>query len=150
MPDLGLTHVAFVVGDLEASLAFYEKYARMMPIHERKDGPVNARVAWITDGTRPFVLVLIEIPSLVPGRKRLARFLRRFLPSFSHLGVACESREEVDRLCELGAEEGVLASKPRDLGAPVGYFGMLSDPDGNSLEVAFGQEVGLTFEQSRG
>ena len=36
---------------------------------------------------------------------------------------------------------------PRDLGPPVGYFGMISDPDGNHLELSYGQEVGLAVDR---
>jgi len=35
MPDLGLTHVALTAHDLDASIAFYEKYARMAVVHRR-------------------------------------------------------------------------------------------------------------------
>ena len=35
MPDLGLTHVAFTVRDLDASLAFYAKYAGTAIVHRR-------------------------------------------------------------------------------------------------------------------
>ena len=52
--DRGLTHVALAVSDLERSLAFYERFAGLTPVHRRSDA------AWISDGTRPFVLVLIE------------------------------------------------------------------------------------------
>ena len=38
---------------------------------------------------------------------------------------------------------GCLVAAPRDLGPPVGYYGLIRDPDGNTLEVAYGQEVGL-------
>jgi hypothetical protein len=30
-----------------------------------------------------------------------------------------------------------------DLGEPIGYVARIADPDGNSLELSFGQEVGL-------
>jgi lactoylglutathione lyase len=31
-----------------------------------------------------------------------------------------------------------------DFGPPVGYWAFIADPDGNTLELSFGQEVGLT------
>jgi hypothetical protein len=33
---------------------------------------------------------------------------------------------------------------PRDYGPPVGYWAFLSDPDGHTVEISHGQEVGLT------
>jgi catechol 2,3-dioxygenase-like lactoylglutathione lyase family enzyme len=49
--DVGFTHVALLVGDLDASVAFYGKYARMEIVHQRSDG--HSRVAWVSDRTRP-------------------------------------------------------------------------------------------------
>jgi catechol 2,3-dioxygenase-like lactoylglutathione lyase family enzyme len=150
MLDEGLTHVAFVVGDIEASIRFYTEYAHMRVVHDRADASTGSRVAWVTDGTRPFVLVLIGLPPSIPGRRWLSRKVARLVPAFSHLGVGCRSRDEVDALCERAKRAGILRRAPADLGPPVGYFGLISDPDGNTLEVAFGQEVGLAVEQSAG
>ncbi|RYG81538.1 MAG: VOC family protein, partial [Alphaproteobacteria bacterium] len=36
MTDTGLSHIAFVVKDLEASIRFYERYAAMAVIHRRE------------------------------------------------------------------------------------------------------------------
>jgi catechol 2,3-dioxygenase-like lactoylglutathione lyase family enzyme len=138
--DRGLTHVAFLVADLDASTAFYAEYARMEVVHSRTDEATGARVAWVSDRTRPFVVVLID----VPGGKVPASAPR----TFAHLGVGCASRREVDALCEKARQAGILQQGPSDYGPPVGYFGMISDPDGNSLEVSFGQEVGLTVDAS--
>jgi len=131
LSDLGLTHVALPVTGMERSLAFYRRYARMEVVHRR------AGAAWISDRTRPFVLVLIE-------KERV----ERPLSPVAHLGVACESRQEVDRLAAAAREEGRLLLGPEDSGPPVGYWVFVSDPDGHTLELAYGQEVTLTVEEA--
>jgi catechol 2,3-dioxygenase-like lactoylglutathione lyase family enzyme len=138
MNDVGFTHVALTVRDPHASAAFYERFARMKVVHERQDS-AGKHVLWLSDGTRPFVIVLIQVEKV-----------ENQLGGWNHLGVGCESREEVDRLCDLAKREGRLVTAPHDAGYPVGYWGMMSDPDGHNLEVAFGQEVGLTVERSSG
>ncbi len=146
--DVGLTHVAFLVGDVDASVAFYARYARMEVVHERRDG--GSRVAWVSDRTRPFVIVLIEMPRWVPRPLfRAAHGLLRKLVPFEHLGIGCESRAEVDRLCALARADGCLDRGPADYGPPVGYWAFISDPDGHVIEVSYGQEVGLTVAQAR-
>ena len=133
--DVGATHVALTVSDLDASLAFYARFAGMKVVHERKD---DTRVAWVSDLTRPFVLVLIEVPRV---DFRLA--------GFCHIGVGCPSRAEVDRLCEEARGAECLALGPIDSGYPVGYWAFLRDPDGHHLEISYGQEVGLAVAQAR-
>jgi hypothetical protein len=66
------------------------------------------------------------------------------LRPMAHLGVACASRDEVDRLADLARAERVLISGPEDSGPPVGYWALLRDPDGHTLEVSHGQHVGDT------
>jgi catechol 2,3-dioxygenase-like lactoylglutathione lyase family enzyme len=135
--DVGLTHVALPVRDLPASLAFYKKYAAMDVVHDRVDPTTGSRVVWIGDGTRPFVVVLIESPEV-----------RHPLLPIAHLGVGCRSREEVDRLAAAAQAEGRACYGPIDAGYPVGYFALISDPDQHTLEIAHGQEVGLTVERA--
>ncbi|MGH6955261.1 MAG: VOC family protein [Caulobacteraceae bacterium] len=137
MSDLGLTHVAFAVKALEKSIAFYERYARMTVVHRRTGGSGSA-VAWISDLTRPFVIALIQAPGLNDTP----------LGPFGHLGVGCGSREEVDRLANLARREGCLLEPPTDSGPPVGYWTYLRDPDGNTLELAYGQEVAFTIGEA--
>ncbi len=129
MPDVGLTHVALPVSDPEASVAFYRRFGGLEIVHERVDA--GTRVVWLADGRHPFVLVLIEA----------ARVDHPLLP-MAHLGVGCASREEVDRLCGWARAEGCLRLGPTDSGPPVGYWALLSDPDGHTLELSFGQEIG--------
>jgi catechol 2,3-dioxygenase-like lactoylglutathione lyase family enzyme len=130
MTDVGFTHVALEVTNLDASIEFYAAYARMNVVH-RRDG-----VVWLSDGTRAFVIVLIETERV-----------RAELRPFAHLGVACESHAEVDRLCAIARSEKTLLDGPTESGPPVGYWAFLRDPDGHTLEISFGQEVGWTVEQ---
>jgi catechol 2,3-dioxygenase-like lactoylglutathione lyase family enzyme len=137
MFDLGLTHVALPVRNVDASIAFYEKYARMQVVHRRTDPALDADVAWLSDRTRPFVVVVI----------RSAEVACPLLP-LAHLGVACASRAEVDELCAQAKVEGCLLLEPREAGPPVGYSALLADPDGHTLELSFGQEVAAAVQQS--
>lgn len=129
MADIGFTHVALPVHSLAASVAFYGKYASMHIVHQRPG------VVWVSDRTRPFALVLIESSNEI----------KPLLP-MSHLGVGVRSRDEVDRLCQLAQEDECLAREPEDAGPPVGYWALIRDPDGHTLEVAFGQELGNAVE----
>ena len=135
--DIGLTHVALTVKDTDASRAFYARYAAMAPVHERQDPQTKKRVVWLSDRTRPFVIVLIEVDRVEVK-----------LEGWAHLGVGCASRADVDRLSVLARAEGCLESPPRDSGPPIGYWAILRDPDGHHLELAFGQEVGLTVAKA--
>lgn len=132
MSDLGLTHVALPVHDLDESIDFYAAYAHMQVVHRREG------VVWLSDKTRPFVIVLMQ------GGGPVSHPL---LPS-AHLGVACESRDEIDRLAARAREEGRLIQGPEDYGPPVGYWAFIRDPDGHTLEVSNGQDVGLAVERS--
>lgn len=130
MSDLGFTHVALQCLDTDRSVAFYERFGGFKVVHSREDPHTERRVVWISDMMRPFVVVLIEAEN-VQGR----------LGPISHLGVACESREEVDRLCAEARAEGITVDGPEDWGYQVGYFAFLHDPDGHILELSYGQEV---------
>jgi len=135
MPDVGLTHIALTVTDVDRAIAFYAKYARMHVVHRRVDGDSGRTVVWISDGTRPFAIVLIA-----------ATPVHAVLAPWTHLGVACADRAEVDRLCEEARRDGVLVDGPADSGPPVGYWAFLRDPDGHTLELSFGQEVERTVD----
>jgi len=133
--DRGLTHVALPVRDLDASIDFYRRYAGMQVVHHRVDGGVG--VAWLSDLTRGFVVVLIVTD------------VTHVLGGWSHLGVACSSRAEVDERCAAARAAGVAVDGPHDDGPPVGYWAILPDPDGHHLELAHGQDVGGAIAAAR-
>jgi len=136
LSDLGLTHVALPTADAAASIAFYARYARMKVLNDTAATETHREVVWLCDGTRPFVVVLIEVPRVEAP-----------LQPLGHLGVGCASREEVDRLADAARDEGRLRLGPLDSGYPVGYWALLADPDGHTLELSHGQEVALTVER---
>jgi catechol 2,3-dioxygenase-like lactoylglutathione lyase family enzyme len=134
--DIGLTHMALPVADVAASVDFYSRYADMVMVHERVDDATGDRVVWISDRTRPFVIVLIQQRDAHGGPT-----------GFAHLGVACTTRDEVDRRCAAALAEGRKVLGPIDSGPPVGYWAFVVDPDGYNLELSYGQEVGLAVER---
>ena len=135
--DLGLTHIALPVADVGKSIEFYRTYAQMQVIHRRVDAATGVSVVWLSDLTRPFAIVLIQTGSV-----------QTVLSPIAHLGVGCKSREDVDTLCEKAKQEGVLIQSQQDSGYPIGYWAFLRDPDGHTLELSYGQEIGLIVEQT--
>lgn len=124
MTDIGLTHIALPVRSLAASTAFYADYAAMQVIHERPG------VAWVSDGVHPFAIVLLETDQQI----------HPLLP-MAHLGVCVASHAEVDRLCARAVEEGRLLRAAEQTPPPVGYWALIADPDGHTLEVSYGQDL---------
>lgn len=138
MSDRGLTHVALAVRDIRESVAFYRAFGGFEVVHERHDDETGSAVVWLSDLTRPFVVVLIQNGEPV---HRLA--------GSNHLGVSLPSRAEVDAVADRARAGGVLELGPTDSGYPVGYWAIIRDPDGHQLEVSHGQEVALTVERCR-
>lgn len=137
--DHGLTHVALPVADVDRSVAFYAAYAGMQVVHRRTDAASGSTVAWLSDLTRPFVVVLIQAAEVEGGLQGPC----------CHLGVGVAARAEVDRLCAQARGEGRAVLGPTDAGYPVGYWAYIVDPDGHNLELSYGQEVGFTVAAAR-
>lgn len=133
MSHIALTHLALHVRDLEATVAFYERFCGMRCVH-RRGTPETQEVAWLAEPgrERDFVLVIL---SGGPTRSTQG-------DDFAHLGFALASREAVDQVAERGREAGCLVWPPRDEPFPVGYYCGLQDPDGNFVEFSYGQPLG--------
>lgn len=124
-----LTHIALQVGDLDASVTFYQEFCGMHLSHKRTDAGV--RVAWIAEPGHEddFVFVLIERP----GHRAQAE------EDFGHLGFALDSRAAVDAIAARAGSR--LAWPPRDHPYPTGYLCGVRDPDGNVVEFSYGQPL---------
>ena len=139
--DLGLSHVALPVRDLDVSIDFYRRFANMEVVHRRPARHADTGgVVWISDLTRAFVIVLLETTAEAAAAR---------LGGWAHLGVGCISTTEVDRRMAEAAADGFSIVGPCDDGPPVGYWGLIVDPDGHNLELAYGQQVGLTVSGDR-
>jgi lactoylglutathione lyase len=143
-----LTHIALPVRDLDATLAFYEKYTSLVTIHQREDAETGLRTVWLAnardvtlDGAARFVIVLIcgGLPKQITGDiKEEYGFLR----SISHLGLSLESRADVDRVAEMARADGCLLLGPMYRNEVVGYICVVTDPDGNNVEFSVEQVLG--------
>jgi len=126
-----LTHVALFVRDTAQTVAFYERYAGLLVVHDRVDDGV--RVVWLSEQAHDPEFVIVAI-TLAPGASSLP-------PQMAHLGYDVASRATVDDIAARGAAEGILVHGPADAGPIVGYFCMLRDPDGNLVEFSHGQPI---------
>ncbi len=126
------THIALQVRDQQRSTDFYRRYCRMKIVHERQTD--DGRVVWLGWGEDPplFVIVLLH-----------GDYEQNTQPPWQHIGIAVESRAEVDAVYEQARADGVEKLwPPNDAGPVVGYYCGVGDPDGNMIEFSYGQRLG--------
>ncbi|MCH8685684.1 VOC family protein [Pedomonas mirosovicensis] len=129
-----LTHVALHVRDLEASLAFYRDYCGLHVAHERPTGKNGARVVWMAAKGQDHRFVIVLLPG-GQGREQPPQ-------DFSHIGIAVDSRREVEAIAARAARDGRLAWPVRQEPSPVGTYCGVYDPDGAVVEFSYGQPLG--------
>ncbi len=106
------THVALPVADLDASLAWYERYTPLQTIDRRADD--LGQSAWLSHPEptdRPFVLVLVAFDDAkgVPQPQ---------LAPFAHLGMELPSKADVDAMAERARADQCLTWEPVQLVRP--------------------------------
>jgi catechol 2,3-dioxygenase-like lactoylglutathione lyase family enzyme len=126
------THIALHVRDIDACIEFYCSYCGLVTVHERN--PREGRVVWLAEPTRQREFIIV----LIPGGS-----IREQAPDdFSHLGFALDSRAAVDAVAARAAAQESLLWAPRDEPYPVGYYCGVRDPNGNVVELSYGQPLG--------
>lgn len=127
-----LTHLALHVPDLDACVAFYERFCNMHVFHERPGK--GSRIVWMSEPgkERQFIFVLM------PGgtHRNLAT------DDYSHFGFALPTRIAVEEIAQRADDAGCLVWAPRDEPYPVGYYCGVRDPAGNNVEFSYGQPLG--------
>ncbi len=126
-----LTHLALPCHDLDATIAWYEKFTSLQKTHHRQDA--LGAVAWLASQDSGIVLVFIQ--------KNQTKEPIPILAPLAHLGISLDSTDQVDQVAARGESEGCLAWEPKQEPDPVGYICALSDPDGNLVEFSYGQEI---------
>ncbi|HEX9770726.1 MAG TPA: VOC family protein [Kiloniellales bacterium] len=123
-----LTHIALHVGALDACIEFYQRYCNLEVTDDQVRG--GRRVVLMAEPGRgaSFVLQLLAggtDKDPTPEEDR-------------HFGFAVDSREEVDRLAAMAADEGILLLETFEGPFPVGYICAVKDPNGNTVEISCG------------
>ena len=123
------THITATVSDLERSIEFYTSFCHLKLLKDRrKEGGstiwLGAEPATGEDATFVLVLTRGEVTSRL-----------------KHLGFQCDSREQVDALAAAAQRLGILVEAPTFIGGSVGYFTIITDPDGHQVEFTFGQPL---------
>ena len=131
--------MALRVTDIDASIDWYTTHTPLKLLDKREDA--DGYGAWLghdDSPDKPFILVLAQFfPESDPFKDAPIATLA----PFAHLGVEVTSREELDAAAERARAEGCLAMPPTDMPAPIGYICMISDPDGNMIELSYDQGV---------
>ena len=147
-PPSLLTHVALPVRSLDDTLAFYERFTTLVKIQERFDEKTKMRTAWLanerditTEGAARFVIVIMEgaLPKEITGDIEEEY---GFLTSIAHLGISLDTRDQVDEVARLAADDGCLVLGPMYRNPDVGYICLIKDPDGNNVEFSVEQILG--------
>jgi|TARA_R100000789_G_C3018395_1_gene152950 catechol 2,3-dioxygenase-like lactoylglutathione lyase family enzyme len=132
-----LTHLALHVPDLDACIAFYERFCGMHVFHERAGK--GSRIVWMAEPGKEREFIFVIMPG---GQDRgLAD------NDYSHFGFALSSRAEVDAIADKARQVGCLIWEPRDEPYPVGYYCGVRDPAGNYVEFSYGQPLGPGAEE---
>ena len=123
------THITVAVSNFERSIEFYTSMCGLTVVRDRRRE--GGGTVWLGHAPAPgenptFVLVISE--NDVTDR-------------LDHFGFQCDSKEQVDQIAMEALRRGILVHAPQDSGGSVGYWTMLRDPDGHSVEFTFGQPI---------
>jgi len=138
------THIALRVGDIDASIDWYERHTPLRLLDRRQDElGFGAWLGQPEPSVSPFVLVLAHF---LPETDPFKDAPKEVLAPFAHIGIELPAREAVDAAAALADGEGCLVMEARQMPDPVGYICMVRDPDGNMIEFSFDQGV---YEKAR-
>lgn len=123
------THITITVSNIDRSIDFYTSFCGLSVVRDRRRE--GGGTVWLGPetpaGKKPTFLLVI-------GQGEVTSRM-------DHLGFQCDMREQVDQIAEKGKQLGILVEPPTEAGGVVGYFTMVSDPDGHLVEFTHGQPI---------
>lgn len=129
------THIALPSSDLDASIAWYERFTPLVLLDRREDA--DGQSAWLCHEGQvenPFVLVLVMFWRDKGNRQPI-------MAPFAHIGIEVPRRQDVIDIAERAREAGCLTWEPQDMPPPIGFICAITDPDGNVIEISHDQGV---------
>jgi len=138
-PQPRWTHVALRVRDIEATIDWYTTHTPLRLLDKRSDDMGHG--AWLGHDDAPDHPFLLVVAEFFPETDPFKDSPIATLAPFAHLGVELTSRAELDEAAAAAEKAGCLAMPPAEMPPPIGYICMLSDPDGNMIELSYDQGV---------
>jgi catechol 2,3-dioxygenase-like lactoylglutathione lyase family enzyme len=138
------THIALAVKDIDASIAWYERFTHLRLLARGEDD--DGKNAWLGDPAQaeaPFILVLGQF---YEGHDPFAPAAHLPMGPFAHIGIEAVSKEAVDEIAAAAKAAACLAFGPVQMPKQIGYVCFIKDPDGNTVEYSFDQGV---YEKAR-
>lgn len=125
-----VSHQLIVISSLNVTLPYYLEYTGLRLLHRHNRPEQQQQVVWL--GSRPHGSRLI----LVEGAK-----VETAIGPYGHVGISCKTREEYLELLRKVQEKGILERGPLSQPWPIAEWFSILDPDGNRLEISYGQDA---------
>ena len=122
-----MTHVALHVSAIDACIEFYQRYCNLEITADQERG--GRRMVLMAKPGQGRNLVL----QLIGGGRDMAPTPEED----QHFGFAVDSREELDRLAAMAADDDILLFEIFEAPFPVGCIFGVKDPNGNTIEFGF-------------
>jgi lactoylglutathione lyase len=133
------THIAFAVKDIDASIAWYERFTHLRLLTRGED--VDGKNAWLGDPTQPDSPFILVLGQFYEGHDPFAPAPHLPMGPFAHIGIEASSKQAVDDIAAQAKSEGSLAFGPVQMPKQIGYVCFIKDPDGNTIEYSYDQGV---------
>jgi catechol-2,3-dioxygenase len=109
-------------------MQFYQRWASLEVLEPPKQ-TMGTKTVGLGEKGSTFVLSLIESANV------------ETIQANFHLGFGCKDREHMTKVVAEATKAGIVRLGPMDMGPPLGFWVILSDPDGHPIELSYGQQM---------